>query len=58
MGDADAVSERLFAGGVATRSLSGLGCPGLLRVTVGSEEQIARLLELLAEVPATAAAAG
>lgn len=47
VGDADAVSARLLAGGVATRSLSGLGTPELLRVTVGNEQQIDRLLELL-----------
>ena len=47
VGDADGVSERLLADGVATRSLSGLGCPELLRVTVGDEPAIARLLELL-----------
>jgi len=46
-GDADAVSARLLADGVATRSLSALGAPSLLRVTVGSESAIARLLELL-----------
>jgi histidinol-phosphate aminotransferase len=45
--DADAVSGRLLAHGVATRSLSGLGTPQLLRVTVGDDAQIDRLLELL-----------
>ncbi len=48
VGDADAVSARLLASGVATRSLSGLGTPELLRVTVGAIAQIDRLLELLA----------
>jgi histidinol-phosphate aminotransferase len=47
VGNADVVSERLLAGGIATRSLSGLGCPGLLRVTVGDERGIERLLEAL-----------
>jgi histidinol-phosphate aminotransferase len=47
VGDADAVSTRLLEHGVATRSLAGLGTPGLLRVTVGDEAQIDRLLELL-----------
>jgi histidinol-phosphate aminotransferase len=47
VGDADAVSARLLDRGVATRSLSGLGTPELLRVTVGDEAQIDRLLELL-----------
>ena len=55
VGDADAVSDRLLAQGVATRSLSGLGCPELLRVTVGDEQQIARLLELLPAAAQTAA---
>jgi histidinol-phosphate aminotransferase len=47
VGDADAVSARLLEHGVATRSLSALGAPELLRVTVGDEAQIDRLLELL-----------
>ena len=47
VGDADAVSARLLAEGVATRSLSALGAPEVLRVTVGDEQQIDRLLELL-----------
>jgi len=47
VGDADAVSARLLADGLATRSLSALGAPELLRVTVGDERQIDRLLELL-----------
>jgi histidinol-phosphate aminotransferase len=47
VGDADAVSARLLAQGLATRSLSALGAPELLRVTVGDERQIDRLLELL-----------
>jgi histidinol-phosphate aminotransferase len=45
--DADAVSARLLAHGVATRSLAALGAPELLRVTVGDDAQINRLLELL-----------
>jgi histidinol-phosphate aminotransferase len=49
VGDADAVSARLIAHGVATRSLAGLGTPELLRVTVGDEAQIDRLLALLGE---------
>jgi histidinol-phosphate aminotransferase len=57
VGDADAVSARLLAGGVATRSLSALGCPDVLRVTVGDERQIARLLELLPVAAEAAAAA-
>jgi histidinol-phosphate aminotransferase len=48
--DADAVSERLLADGVATRSLGALGCPELLRVTVGAESELGQLLELLATV--------
>jgi histidinol-phosphate aminotransferase len=48
VGDADAVSARLLAAGVATRSLSGLGEPGLLRITVGSDAEVDRLLEVLA----------
>ncbi len=47
VGDADATSARLLGHGVATRSLAGLGTPELLRVTVGDEAQIDRLLELL-----------
>lgn len=47
VGDADAVSARLLQEGVATRSLSGLGTPELLRVTVGDEAHIDRLLQLL-----------
>jgi histidinol-phosphate aminotransferase len=47
VGDADAVSARLLAHGVATRSLAALGSPELLRVTVGDEAQLDRLLELL-----------
>jgi histidinol-phosphate aminotransferase len=47
VGNADAVSARLLEHGVATRSLAGLGTPDLLRVTVGDEAQIDRLLELL-----------
>lgn len=45
--DADAVSVQLLKHGVATRSLAALGTPELLRVTVGDEAQIDRLLELL-----------
>jgi histidinol-phosphate aminotransferase len=56
VGDADTVSARLLADGVATRSLSALGAPGLLRVTVGSESEIARVLELLGEAPAATSA--
>ncbi|MGO9820654.1 MAG: histidinol-phosphate transaminase [Solirubrobacteraceae bacterium] len=54
VGDADATAERLLASGVATRSLSGLGAPELLRVTVGTDAECARLVELLgrAGVPA------
>jgi histidinol-phosphate aminotransferase len=52
VGDADAVAARLLAGGIATRSLAALGAPELLRVTVGSEPQIDRVLELLAAGPA------
>jgi len=55
VGDADAVSDALLGEGVATRSLSGLGCPELLRVTVGDEAQITRLLELLPGAAQTAA---
>jgi histidinol-phosphate aminotransferase len=51
VGDADAVSARLLTSGLATRSLAGLGSPGLLRVTVGDEEQIDRLLEILGPAP-------
>jgi len=47
VGDADAVSQRLLSGGIATRSLSGLGSPELLRVTVGDEAAIERLLARL-----------
>jgi histidinol-phosphate aminotransferase len=47
VGDADAVSARLLSGGIATRSLSGLGCPDLLRVTVGDESAVGRLLSVL-----------
>jgi histidinol-phosphate aminotransferase len=52
VGDADAVSSRLLADGVATRSLAALGSPELLRVTVGSESAIERLLDLLGHAPA------
>ena len=51
VGDADAVAARLLAEGVATRSLSALGAPGLLRVTVGSEPALERLLALLGDAP-------
>ena len=51
VGDADGVCSRLLAGGVATRSLSGLGEPGLLRVTLGTSTEIVRLLELLGPGP-------
>jgi histidinol-phosphate aminotransferase len=47
VGDADAVAARLLVGGVATRSLAALGAPELLRVTVGTSADTARLLELL-----------
>jgi histidinol-phosphate aminotransferase len=47
VGDADAVAARLFAQGVATRSLSGLGAPDLLRIAVGSTAEIDRLLALM-----------
>jgi len=47
VGDADAVSARLRRQGMATRSLSGLGEPSLLRVTVGTPEQTDRLLAAL-----------
>lgn len=45
--DADAVAARLLALGVATRSLSGLGAPELLRITVGAPREIDTLLDLL-----------
>lgn len=51
VGDADGTAARLLAGGVATRSLSGLGEPGLLRVSIGTAAEIARLLELLGPAP-------
>ena len=51
VGDADAVAARLLAEGVATRSLGAVGAPGLLRVTVGSEPALERLLALLGEAP-------
>ena len=51
VGDADAVAARLLGHGVATRSLSALGAPGLLRVTVGAESAISRLLELIGDAP-------
>lgn len=54
VGDADKTATRLLAAGVATRSLSGLGAPELLRVTVGTDAECARLVETLgrAGVPA------
>jgi histidinol-phosphate aminotransferase len=55
VGDADAVCARLFAQGVATRSLSGLGSPDLLRVTIGTPDEIDRLLALLPEALGTVA---
>jgi histidinol-phosphate aminotransferase len=55
VGDADAVSARLLAHGVATRSLAALGSPELLRVTVGDDAQVDRLLELLDEPGANSA---
>jgi histidinol-phosphate aminotransferase len=45
--DADATAARLLERGIATRSLSGLGEPRLLRVAVGSEPEIDRFLETL-----------
>lgn len=45
--DAESVAARLLAGGIATRSLSSLGAPHLLRVTVGSEAEIELLLARL-----------
>jgi histidinol-phosphate aminotransferase len=50
--DADATAAALLAAGIDTRSLSGLGEPGLLRVTVGSPPQIERLLTALGSAPA------
>jgi histidinol-phosphate aminotransferase len=47
VGDADRVASRLLAAGVATRSLSALGAPRLLRVTIGAEGENERFLELL-----------
>jgi histidinol-phosphate aminotransferase len=46
--DADATAARLLERGVATRSLSGVGAPQLLRVAVGSEPEIERFLAALA----------
>jgi histidinol-phosphate aminotransferase len=46
--DADRLATELLSAGVATRSLAALGAPELLRITVGDERQIDRLLELLA----------
>jgi histidinol-phosphate aminotransferase len=51
VGDAEAVSARLLASGVATRSLAALGAPELLRVTVGDDTQIERLLHILGPAP-------
>jgi histidinol-phosphate aminotransferase len=53
VGDADAVSSRLLAAGVATRSLAALGAPELLRVTVGTGEHNDHLLGLLSKSTAT-----
>ena len=47
VGDADATAGRLLASGLATRSLSGVGAPELLRVTVGTDAECARLVEML-----------
>jgi histidinol-phosphate aminotransferase len=47
VGDADAVAARLHAAGIAVRSLAPLGAPELLRVTVGADAAIERLLTLL-----------
>jgi len=47
VGDADAVAARLLAQRVATRSLSGVGAPELLRIAVGTPAEIDRLLALL-----------
>ncbi len=47
VGDADAVAARLRTAGIAVRSLAPLGAPELLRVTVGDERAIERLLTLL-----------
>jgi histidinol-phosphate aminotransferase len=47
VGDADAVAARLQDGGVAVRSVAPLGAPELLRVTVGDDAAIERLLTLL-----------
>jgi histidinol-phosphate aminotransferase len=47
VGDADAVCARLYAHGVATRPLSALGAPELLRIAVGTPAEIDGLLALL-----------
>jgi histidinol-phosphate aminotransferase len=47
VGDADAVAARLQTGGIAVRSVAPLGAPELLRVTVGDDAGIERLLTLL-----------
>jgi histidinol-phosphate aminotransferase len=48
VGDADAVAGALLRDGIATRSLAALGAPELLRITVGAEPQVDRLLARLA----------
>lgn len=45
--DADAVAAALLRDGIATRSLSAVGAPELLRITVGKEPQVDRLLARL-----------
>jgi histidinol-phosphate aminotransferase len=48
VGDADALAARLVLAGIETRSLAALGAPALLRVTVGTPQQIERLLGVIA----------
>jgi histidinol-phosphate aminotransferase len=49
VGDAESVAMQLFQDRVATRPLTSLGAPELLRVAVGTDEQIDRVLALLSK---------
>lgn len=46
-GDATALEQRLYARGVIVRPMGGYGLPGMLRISVGSRRDNARLLEAL-----------
>lgn len=50
VGDAESVSDALLAHGVITRPLAGFGTPELLRVTIGSPQEMERFAEAFTDV--------